>query len=684
MRLDERHLARAVSRCCVGAAVAVKHIYIDPGYTGGSPNGAYATPFKTGQAWTIGTGAGSTETGHECVIHYKRGYVYGSPDRTSGAFWFNNLQANGYIRIEPYGDAELAPTLCSGWHIKPGAEAWSYLGAGVWKLAFARDWSASVSSPSRMRLFAGGGVTGAAVGFNALGTGYTIGTPLARAFASHMAATTNDAMAMAELHAPTGLGNYRDWLCTVEVSPGPKQAYLYVYTGSATVDPATYYGGLVLTGNTGTKESLGGHGARYGIIVSDSTNISISGLTSVFAGEAGGVLGNGVATSRNVVISNSTFLACGSGAKISGAVLASAADGCGLVDCLVDGYHGPSEEPNWQNKSDSEYDWLHSVLDLVSIGTYATDCYAERVTALRAGHSSFAIGGYQASDGPVVNARLADCYANNDGTKWGYCLGIGPQGIGNVATVTRFRGEKSQNFIHKTGYGVLDIYDSVFSDGRKPYPAYDGGYPLDANNPANTIPAVNVFSSSVNPTTNAGAITGTRCTFSRPYGYMLTCYTNNYDALPSGVMEFKDTLFVDNGPELNDQAARNLNMTRGMTPGASINVRNSGANAGIIDFSNCYYWTGSAGQPRVFDAYNDATPPYVTVNTFAASTKISGTLYEVDPKTDSAGYPLAGSPLIGGALTNGMTRDAAGVYRDVMSAIGAYEYVTARPTRTLP
>ena len=118
------------------------------------------------------------------------------------------------------------------------------------------------------------------------------------------------------------------------------------------------------------------------------------------------------------------------------------------------------------------------------------------------------------------------------------------------------------------------------------------------------------------------------------------------------------------------------------TPGLSVQLRLTGPNTGIVDFQRCYYWTGEAGKPRVFVDYNDSTPPYVTKTTFAGTTKISGTITEVDPGVDATGRPLAGSPLRGLAPTAGLTRDAAGVYRDVMSAIGAYEYVNPRPPRS--
>ena len=657
--------------------MAVKHIYIDPGYVGSS-DGTYAKPFKYPPSLVYTSGADETvKTYDECVVHYKRGYVYNAPYATGGSVSFLNLTPAGFVRVEPYGDAALAPTSMTGWHIKPGAEAWAYLGAGVWKLTFAYDWAANgASSLSSWRLFAASGITGAPVGNGAQGTGYRIGYGLARAEASYLASDTDDALAMSLLHTPTGLGWYREWLCTQRTS-GANEAYLYVYTGSPSIEPAAYYDGLVLTAYTGYLESSGGHGKWAGLRASNCKNLTISGIDSVFAAQAADII-PGASGASNVVIERCQMLAFGAPARVMGAGASTPAIDCGFRDVLIDGRMLASEEHNWRAKGVPNVATPHD-MDGLQIGPDTTRCFAERVAVRDVGHGLFTLGG--ATNRATIDARITDCTASNANVMWGYGLMLLPMGADNVARVDRLRCSDVMAFIHSTGIGSVVVRDSAFARTRAPYPAYDGGYPLNDDNRSVTTPAINLFCSGAFPTLSANRVIAQRCTFMEPYGYMICCNTNGYNAIPTGAVKFADCVFVDR-QNLDDGAARNLNMTRGQTPGLSVQLRLTGPNTGIVDFQRCYYWTGEAGKPRVFVDYNDSTPPYVTKTTFAGTTKISGTITEVDPGVDATGRPLAGSPLRGLAPTAGLTRDAAGVYRDVMSAIGAYEYVNPRPPRS--
>ena len=647
--------------------MAVKHIYIDPAYIGTS-DGTYSKPYKYQQQFTYNTGDANLQTGDECVIHYKRGYVYVHPYSTNGPFTYSMLAAQGFILVEPYGDAELPPTAFTGWHIKPGVETWVYLGAGVWKLSFARDWSNS-SVVAGMRLFAGGKITGSPAGNGAIGTGYKIGVALARASVSNLAVDIDDASAIAALHTPTGLGYYREWLCTVEESPGPKLAYLYVYTGSPTVDPASFYDGLVLTTFTGYLPASGGHGHRAGLQVTDCTNMRITGIDSVFAAR-GADITTSTSTTSNIIISDCKTLAFAQPPRLIGSAANKQVVASGFRNMLVDGRSTIAEESNYRMDAYT----YHGVQDGLQINGYTDSCFAEGVEVRDIGHGAFQIGTNTGTPA-TVNARLIDCSASLKNVFYGYCLSLLSPGAGNTTYIDRFVGRDSVNFIHGTGVGTALLRDCSFARGTRPYPSYDKGYAKDETNPGNSIDGIGLFSSGDNPISVENRLVAERCTFIQPYGWMLVLDANNYTAFPTGAAKFTNCVFVDT-EHINKPEARNENMTTGQASGTSIALYRSGAGAGQVQFTNCYYWTGLAGQNRVMTGFG----PVVTT-TFAGTSKISGTLIEIDPLVESEGHPRNGSPLLGLVPTNGLTRDASGVYRDVMSAIGAYEYVKPRLSR---
>lgn len=93
----------------------------------------------------------------------------------------------------------------------------------------------------------------------------------------------------------------------------------------------------------------------------------------------------------------------------------------------------------------------------------------------------------------------------------------------------------------------------------------------------------------------------------------------------------------------------------------------------------------------VTESYNciyDSNVPYVVSAAFTTLTPgvMAASDLTDDPLIDERlGYLLAGSPLIGNGMHSGYRTDATRrVMRHNPPSIGAYEYVTARPTRTLP
>lgn len=639
--------------------------YVDPAVADGG-DGSLATPYnRLDLAVTAATAA-------EARIRVRRGRVYTPYGTKLAVLDLTNKRPTGLLIVDDYGDEEGPPVLFGGTYMAPASGGWESRGGGVWRKPMAAN--AGGADPDGFRLYLGAAITGAAVNQSA-GTGYTFGVAAARC---NVAKTADEATILASLNsiARPDTQNRRLWMYTQKSDGTNFDGYLYVYTGSDALDPPSYYGGLTLVGRNGLTDASG-FGRTYGILLYNAQRVTVRGLRSACS-PYGLRMSAAAHATTDCGIERCESMAYGnSGLMIDGAATNSAFRNVAR-DCKVDAVATRDEDWNWRDKGGIS--WIPGTQDACVIGKYTEACAFERVVSIDGFHTNFHIGATSGTGAATINALLTDCVSRSPGRDYGPCITSGGMGAGNTARIARFNGSDCVNWIHKTGDGKLLISDSYFGECKRPYPAYDettGGGGQDGLG-VNLRPGIDIFAGGTG-TTEAGAITAERCSFVNPYGWMIQIigtYNSTPGLVPAGALQAADSLFVDL-KNIDNPAARTYNPGVLDRAGGSIDCRDGGGVAGIIQFTNTTYWTGAAGQVRVAEATNPV-PPLVTM---AATAYITGSFSEADPVVDAIGRPIAGSTLLGQAATNGLTRDAAGVYRNTASASGAYEYVGARPSR---
>lgn len=642
--------------------------YVDPAQPDGG-DGSFATPYnRLDLAVTAATAA-------EARIRVRRGRVYTPYDVKLAVLDLSNKRPTGFLIVDDYGSEAGPPVLFGGTYMAPASGGWEYRGAGVWRKPMAAN--AGGADPDGFRLYLGAAITGAAVNQSA-GTGYSFGTAAARCNVDKTAA---EAAILASINsiARPDIANRRLWMYTQKSDGATYDGFLYVYTGSAALDPPTFYGGLTLVGHNNLTDA-NGFGRPYGIFLYNAQRVTVRGLRAACCPSSLRVSAAAYAT-MDCALERCESMAYGTDGLMIDGTVTNAASRNVARDCTIDAVATLAEDWNWRDRGSIA--WIPGTQNGAIIERYTDACAFERVVCVDGNHENFYIGGLFSSAGMFTsNARLTDCVARSPGRDYGPCISSGGMGAGNTARIDRFNGSDCISWIHKTGDGKLLISDSYFGECKRPYPAYDqttGGGGQDGLG-VNLTPGMDIFANSSHGTVEVGAITATRCAFVNPYGWMIQIfgtYLGTPGLVPAGALDVSDSLFVDL-KYINNPAARTYNPGVLDRAGGSICCRDYGGVAGIIVFSNVSYWTGAAGQVRLTLATNPV-PPMVTLATY-----VSGTFSEADPVVDARGYPQAGSPLLGQAQTSGLARDANDMYRDVSSAIGAYEYVKQRPSRALP
>lgn len=640
--------------------------YVDPATPDGG-DGSFATPYNRLDL------AVTAATAVEARIRVRRGRVYTPYSTKLAVLDLSNKRPTGLLIVDDYGDEEGPPVLFGGTYMAPASGGWEYRGGGVWRKPLAAN--AGGADPDGFRLYLGAAITGAAANQSA-GTGYTFGLAAARC---NVAKTADEATILASLNSiarPDTL-NRRLWMYTQKSDGVTFDGFLYVYTGSDALDPPAYYGGLTLVGKNGLTDASG-FGRSFGVWLYNAQRVTVRGLRAACCPSSLRVSAAAYAT-MDCALERCESMAYGTDGLMIDGTVTNAASRNVARDCTVDAVATLNEDWNWRDKGGIA--WIPGSQNGAVIERYTDACAFERVTCIDGNHENFYIGGLFSSAGMFTsNARLTDCVARSPGRDYGPCISSGGMGAGNVVTIDRFRGSDSIGWIHKTGAGRLLINDSYFGECKRPYPAYDqttGGGGQDGLG-VNLTPGMDIFANSSHGTVEVGAITATRCAFVNPYGWMIQIFGHDVTDgnVQAGAFQATDSLFVDL-KNINNPAARTYNPGVLDRAGGSICTRDAGGVAGVIVFNNVTYWTGAPVQPRV--SLQTSPANVVTLAAYGLTT-----FSEADPMADAAGRPLAGSPLLGQAATNGLTRDAAGVYRDVMSARGAYEYVRPRPPRTLP
>lgn len=636
--------------------MAVQLLYCDPAASESGITGAVDHPYTRFDTAVAAAG-------NDTVIYVRRGRIYTNAGTASGVFYINAKSPTTKILVTPYGDEEMPPTAMGGLNMLPGDTGWTYVSDGVWKKALLYN-SAGVTA-TFMRLFVGSSITGTAVN-RSLGTGYSFGTAVAKCA---VATNADEATILADMHYRTPYG-YRIWHYTTDST-----GYLYVWTGSATQDPPTYYDGITLVGSNGLIGGTG-WGKKAGAIISNSSNVTIDGVDSIFCTGGNQLINGAAAPVSDCTLTNANCYAFGSnGLYIAGYSATRLATRFAARNCKNDAIATLAEE--WNHRAKGSLFWINGSQDGAVIGSYTDSCTLERVETIDAEHGNTFVGSSDSTKaGYTINSRLIDCIGRNPNRLYGSMLGIAGLGAGNASYVDRFRGSDAVSFISRTGSGKAIISNSSFRDAKKPYADYDytDGDGDGIGEGINSIPGISIYKGTAWGNVEAGCLTIDKCSFSNPYGFMLALLEfGTAGAIPAGSFVATDTLFVDR-TYLNDSDARTFNPTTYPKPGVSWDMRDS-SQAGAVSLTGCHHWTGSAGASLV------ATSNTVSV-AFSAWAGLTGTPDEADPLTDSRGYLLAGSPLKYTGTFTDYNRDADGKPRPATPSRGAYEYVELRTSRT--
>ena len=299
-------------------------------------------------------------------ILLKTGYCY-APS-TSGVFMFFSGVSN--VEIGTYGTASEKPILDALTYQNPGVSGWTYVSDGVWKKTFAAFYI--------RRLWVGSTSLGNLISDRVVGTAKRRAT-----HASFVSGATSANPSEATILSILNSNNI--WF-----GGGAATSFaLYVYTGSAAIDPPNYYGGLAFIQSDGVSV-----GAVTGIHVENQVGIYAHDLH--FRGNGG--------TGIRLQAQNSN--------------VRDVAD-CLFEDCIVTHpYQGAFKSailgeltPAWRCKSstarrihcdysthpdeqelDISYSFLSRISDLFNIADGSINVTVENCTAINSAHTGISLG----------------------------------------------------------------------------------------------------------------------------------------------------------------------------------------------------------------------------------------------------------------------------------------------------
>lgn len=313
-------------------------------------------------------------------ILIKAGYCYAP---VSGHFMY--LRGKSNIEIGTYGTSSDKPILDGLTYENPGVVGWSYIGSGVWKKAFGGYYV--------RRLWVGSTSLGNLASQRVLGTAKRRATGSALGLYGPSADPSSDANVIA------GLSTHDIWF-----GAGTTLGYaLYVYTGSATINPPNYYGGIAFLQADGV--AVGATEAIYvqagsGIYAHD---LHIRGTSTASIRLAG-------QNSDGQDVADCLFEDCMVTAACEGAFKS------GIVGELTPAYRIKSvtvrriycdylTSPDEQEPDDT-YSYLSGLCDMFSIADGSVVVSVENCTIINSAHVGVVVGSSVMSSTPPAGCRV--------------------------------------------------------------------------------------------------------------------------------------------------------------------------------------------------------------------------------------------------------------------------------------
>lgn len=356
---------------------------------------------------------------------------------------------------------------------QPGEGGWTHIGGGVWRL------TASGATAAAYRVWVGASVTGKLLAQRSIGT--------AMARASQPTPSAVGTYYTTEAQVIDALSSLRIWYSADNGGEFASYPYaIYVYTGSESVDPPTYYGGLAWVQSGVSAEGLytrnGGNDLR-------AQNIVIRGCAGVYG------VGAGNNTTGNVdgaLFANVRIDCYGKrGLRVhSGATYTSS--NVVFSRCTVDACTDENEEP------DDDDEWYAAFDDCADTGIN-TLWDRTVIRPHRRTHCALNIG-YNGSASIVAqNVRVEDCRVVMPAqARDARAISI-QYATGTTIRRSSFEGTASKNQLQ----GKNTIIDSCY------FSASTNGYANDEDEQSNGVVAIESYVT----TYQVEAVLFTNCTF---------------------------------------------------------------------------------------------------------------------------------------------------------------------------
>lgn len=312
-------------------------------------------------------------------ILIKTGYCY---DPVLGNFLIFSGVSN--VEVGTYGTASDKPILDALTYQNPGVSGWTLVSGGIWKKIFA-------AYPVR-RIWVGS--TSAGI----LTTQRVIGTAKRRATGSGLTTPTANPTEAAILAA---LDANNIWFCG-----GALTSYaLYIYTGSATIDPPTYYGGIALLQADGSTV-----GAVDGVHIQNQTGIYAHDLH--FRGNGSVGIRMQAQNSDTIDAGDCLFENCIVTAPYQGAfrsgIAAEASPARRIRGVTVRRIYCDYTSSADEMELNTTYNYLSGVVDLFNVYDGSVGVTIDGCTAINSAHNGIVTGSIAMSTTPPTGCRVTN------------------------------------------------------------------------------------------------------------------------------------------------------------------------------------------------------------------------------------------------------------------------------------
>lgn len=362
-------------------------------------------------------------------------------DPSSGGLFFYINVTSG-IEIGTYGTASDKPILDALTYQNPGVAGWTYVNSGIWKKTFGAFYI--------RRLWVGSTSLGNLVSQR------VIGTAKRRATGTGMTGTSANPSESIILAA---LSPHDIWF-----GAGSTLSYaLYVYTGSGTIDPPTYYGGLAFIQSDGSTV-----GAVEGLMILGRSGIYCHDVHFRGNGSVGIRLNTKNSMSSDCydnLITDCTVTHCYNGAFISRID----AETTPLYRCksstirrVYCDYSSSADEM----EPDTTYNFLSGACDLFNVADGSVGVTIEECTAINSAHMGIVTGSSSMATTPPAGCQVINNTVRYD--SWHtYARGLGCYDADTIFTGNLIDGQTTRSQFAGSAKVIGNVWINMRPSVRK-------------------------------------------------------------------------------------------------------------------------------------------------------------------------------------------------------------------------